>query len=266
MLGALDIDAASTSSVAVMNENEWSIQEIARLSGTTSRTLRHYGDIGLLEPTRMGGNGYRYYGERQLVRLQRILMLRDLGLGLTEIGGVLDGNAEDSDALGAHLRWLRQEKDRLDRQIGAVETTIEKLKRKERIMAAEALDGFDHTSYKEEVEERWGADAYAASDRWYRGLSAESRGAMKTEQLDIQSGFAAALAANESPESEVAQALARRQFDWITAGWQGKRPTAEQFVGLGDLYVADERFAANYGGAEGARYVRDAMAEFAREL
>ncbi len=50
---------------------DWSIQDIARLAGTTSRTLRHYGDVGLLEPTRIGSNGYRYYDEQALARLQR---------------------------------------------------------------------------------------------------------------------------------------------------------------------------------------------------
>jgi len=53
---------------------EWSIQDVARSAGTTSRTLRHYDDIGLLPPSRVGGNGYRYYDEDALVRLQRILL------------------------------------------------------------------------------------------------------------------------------------------------------------------------------------------------
>ncbi|GAA3200026.1 hypothetical protein GCM10020255_104150 [Rhodococcus baikonurensis] len=62
--------------------SEWSIQELAKSAGTTSRTLRHYGDLGLLEPSRIGANGYRFYDEDALVRLQRILLLRELGLGL----------------------------------------------------------------------------------------------------------------------------------------------------------------------------------------
>src|SRR5690625_7789618 len=55
---------------------EWSIQEIARHAGTTSRTLRHYDDLGLVPPSRIGANGYRYYDETALVRLQRVLLLR----------------------------------------------------------------------------------------------------------------------------------------------------------------------------------------------
>jgi DNA-binding transcriptional MerR regulator len=85
---------------------DWSIQAIARLAGTTSRTLRHYGDVGLLEPSRIGNNGYRYYDEQALVRLQRILMLRDLGLGIPAIAEVLTGQRDDAQALLSHLHWL----------------------------------------------------------------------------------------------------------------------------------------------------------------
>ena len=70
---------------------EWSIQDIARRAGTTSRTLRYYDAIGLLEPSRIGSNGYRYYDQAALVRLQRILLLRELGLGLPAIAEALAG-------------------------------------------------------------------------------------------------------------------------------------------------------------------------------
>ena len=102
---------------------DWSIQEIARLAGTTSRTLRHYDDIGLLPPARIGANGYRYYDRDALVRLQRILLLRDLGLGLPAIARVLDDQRDAAPALRDHLRWLRVERERLARQIASVEST-----------------------------------------------------------------------------------------------------------------------------------------------
>ena len=68
--------------------NDWSIQEIAKLAGTTSRTLRHYDDIGLLTPSDIGTNGYRRYDTAALVRLQRILLLRELGLSLPQIAEI----------------------------------------------------------------------------------------------------------------------------------------------------------------------------------
>ncbi|HRQ00795.1 MAG TPA: MerR family transcriptional regulator [Terrimesophilobacter sp.] len=247
---------------------EWSIQDIARLSGTTSRTLRHYDDIGLLSPTRVGHNGYRYYDQHALTRLQRILLLRELGLGLPAIGDVLEGQTRHTDALHTHLHWLQQEQHRLDRQIAAVETTITKLEGGEQLMAEEMFDGFDHTQYKDEVEQRWGKDAYAKSDTWYRSLSSTQKAQWKALAEKLGSDWIAAAESGIDPAGDEAQALAQRQFDWLrgipgTPGGMGAGPTKDYFTGLADMYVADDRFAANYGGADGAAFVRDAMRIFA---
>jgi DNA-binding transcriptional MerR regulator len=80
---------------------EWSIQDLARAAGTTSRTLRYYGQLGLLAPSRIGSNGYRYYDQESLVRLQRILLLRELGLGLPAIADVLHADAPGAAGAGA---------------------------------------------------------------------------------------------------------------------------------------------------------------------
>jgi DNA-binding transcriptional MerR regulator len=245
---------------------DWSIQDIARLAGTTSRTLRHYGEIGLLAPTRVGGNGYRYYDESALARLQRILLLRDLGLGLPAIAEVLDGQRDNVDALVAHLRWLRQEKERLDRQITAVATTIRKLEGGEQLMAEEMFDGFDHTHYKEEVEERWGNDAYAAGNRWWTKLTDADKADFMRRQKQIQDDYAAAFAAGEPVDGDVVQEIARRHHDWIRIGWQGREVPAAAMRGLGQMYVDDPRFGANYGGTDGATFVRDAMAVYADRM
>jgi DNA-binding transcriptional MerR regulator len=106
---------------------ERSIVDVARLAGTTSRTLRHYGEVGLLEPTRVGANGYRYYDDEALVRLQRILLFRQLGLGIPLIGDVLAGARDDGQALRTHLEVLEEERDRLARQIASVRSTLQKL-------------------------------------------------------------------------------------------------------------------------------------------
>ena len=247
---------------------EWSIHDIARLSGTTSRTLRHYGDIGLLKPSRTGSNGYRFYDEDALATLQRILLLKELGLGLPAIAEVLEGQTAHADALTTHLRWLHQEKERLDRQIAAVESTIGKLKEGDQLMAEEMFDGFDHTQYKEEVEERWGKDAYATSDTWWRSMTDADKKQWMQRQKQLGSDWIEAATRGTDPASEEAQALAQRQFDWLrgipgTPGGGASGPTKEYFVGLAEMYVADERFAANYGGAEGASFVRDAMKVYA---
>ncbi|WP_028925091.1 MerR family transcriptional regulator [Pseudonocardia acaciae] len=244
---------------------EWSIHDIARAAGTTSRTLRHYHQVGLLAPSRIGANGYRYYDEQGLVRLQRILLLRELGLGLPAIAEVLAGQRDTAQALRAHLALLRSERARLGRRINSVRTTLRKLERGEPLMADEVLDGFDHTRYREEVIERWGEDAYRRSDDWWRTLSAEDKESFQRRHLEIASDYGRAHAAGRSPDGDEAQEITQRQYEWITDGWRGTRPTAEQFAGLGQLYVDDPRFTANYDrhGDGTAAFVRDAMKAYA---
>lgn len=254
------------------NDEEWSIQQIAKLAGTTSRTLRHYDDIGLLAPSSIGRNGYRYYDQAALVRLQRILLLRELGLGLPQIAGVLGREASEAHALESHLAWLRQEQDRLARQIASVETTITALRGGERLMAENMFDGFDHTRYKDEVEERWGEKAYADSDRWWRSMSPDEKAAWQQRVSDLGRDWIAAAEAGIAPDSEEAQALAKRHVAWLTGipGTPAAAPGGDvkgYVIGLGEMYVADPRFGANYatsgGGAAGAEFVRDALRTYA---
>ncbi|MFE7113365.1 MerR family transcriptional regulator [Streptomyces sp. NPDC057575] len=93
---------------------DWPIAEVARMSGVTARTLRHYDETGLLPPARIGVNGHRYYEEHQLLRLQQILVLRALGVGLPEISRILSEQVDEVDALRGHHQRLLTERDRLD--------------------------------------------------------------------------------------------------------------------------------------------------------
>lgn len=250
---------------------DWSIQEIARLAGTTSRTLRHYDDIGLLAPSRIASNGYRHYDEDALVRLQRILLLRELGLGLPQIAEVLDPStgapASEASALQTHLGWLRQEQQRLARQIASVETTITALTEGGALMAENMFDGFDHTQYKDEVEERWGKKAYADGDRWWRGMSEDDRAGWKQRIAALNAAWIAAAESGIDPASDEAQDIARRHVEWL-ADVPGRPDDLRAYViGLGEMYVADPRFGANYatgaGGQAGAEFVRDALRVYA---
>ncbi|MGJ0204056.1 TipAS antibiotic-recognition domain-containing protein [Leucobacter sp. gxy201] len=285
---------------AVMGR-EHSIQDIAKAAGTTSRTLRHYDGIGLLPPSRVGANGYRYYDDRALVRLQRILLLRELGLGLEAIAQVLasqdagaahgaDPEAAEAHILASHLELLHRERDRIDAQIGAVGRTIEALRGRVRepggapgeardeardeareeggdLMSQNMFDGFDHTEHREEVEARWGKDAYARSDRWWRAMGDEERRAWQERTAQLAADWSAAAARGEDPTGAGAQELAARHIEWLRGvpGTPAATPggdLAGYVRGLAEMYVADERFAANYGGRAGAELVRDALTAY----
>lgn len=250
---------------------DWSIQDVAKLTGTTSRTLRHYGAIGLLAATRTGAGGARHYDENALVRLQRILLLREFGLSLPHIAEVLDASTSEEQALRAHIDALRRETRRIERQIAAIEKTIEAREGGESLMAHDMFDGFDHTEYEAEVTERWGADAYARGDAWWRGMGADEKSAWKARAAELVRDWVAAAESGVAPDSPRAHGLAKRHVAWLTAvpGTPAAEADADvdaYVLGLADMYVGDPRFARTYetrqGGTAGAEFVRDTLRAF----
>ncbi|MFJ3384304.1 MULTISPECIES: MerR family transcriptional regulator [unclassified Curtobacterium] len=237
------------------------IADVARSAGVSSRTLRHYDAIGLLPATAVGDGGLRRYDDRALVRLQRILLLRGLGLGLSAIRDVLDGEQDDVVALTAHVAWLERERDRIARQLQAVRTTITRLRKGEDMTTHDTFDGFDQTRFRDEVAERWGADAWERGAAWWGAQDGSAKAAFQAEQRAIATDAAALAASGAGPSSEQGVALARRQFAWLAQATPPAELTAERFRTLADMYVADERFthAYEWAGAGASRALRDAM-------
>ena len=88
------------------------IGEFSRIARVSARLLRYYDELGLLRPGVVDSStGYRYYSSAQLLRLNRILVLKDLGLSLEQIGGVIDQEAS-ADQLRAMLEVRRVDAER----------------------------------------------------------------------------------------------------------------------------------------------------------
>src|SRR6478736_5820491 len=146
------------------------IAQTAKKTGVTSRTLRHYDAIGLLTPSSTAHDGRRYYGEAELLRLQHILVLRELGVDLATTARVLD--AAPGDAVGLlkdHLTALMKERDRFARLAATVTRTIDHLEKGSAMTTDEMFEGFAHNRYEPEARERWGDDAVNTSNaNWER--------------------------------------------------------------------------------------------------
>jgi DNA-binding transcriptional MerR regulator len=248
----------------------WSIVEVARLAGVTSRTLRHYDDLGLVPPAHVGSNGYRYYGRAQLHRLQEVLVLRELGLPLDAIGRVLDGTGDRAAVLRAHQQALAAERDRLARLVRAVGRAIDEREGGEVMDPAELFDGFDperQKQYEADLVERFGPDVQDKIDESWRRVGRMSKEDAERVQADLATRdeeYAALLDAGVAPDDPRAQAVTAEHYRWICQFWT---PSAEAFAGLGDLYVDHPDFKARYDAVRPgmAVYVRDAMAVYAVE-
>jgi DNA-binding transcriptional MerR regulator len=241
----------------------WTIAQVAQLSKVTTRTLRHYDAIGLLRPADTGPGGVRYYERDQLLRLQRILLLRDLGLGLDAIASVIDDQDQRGtrEVLGRHHSWLLAESDRLARLARTVQRTIEELSGGTEMRAEELFEGFDQAKYQAEVDERWpeqAAESRRRTAHWIRDDFAEAarKGVELAQRL-------AALAAGGVPVDDArTQEAVAEHYEGVCQFWT---PNAAAYRGLGEMYVADERFRQYYDkhGEGTARYVCDAMAVYA---
>ena len=244
---------------------EWSTHEVVDATGVTSRTLRHYDQVGLLLPTRTGAGGLRYYDQQALVRLQRILLLRELGLSLAAIAEVLDGDTDDIEALHTHRARLLVEKQRIDAQVRSVEATIAALQKGRPIMPKNMFEGFDHTKYDAEVRERWGDEAADRSNAWWSGLGTEGQAAFRQEVEALNAQWDQVIASGATPDSEPAQDVAARHVAWLRSAVQGAELSKAMVKGITQMYVDDERFAANYNrvSSKGPRFVRDAVHHWA---
>lgn len=92
------------------------IGEIAKLSGLTLRTIRYYGELGLLSEGRTNGN-QRLYSDQDLVYLKRIMELKALGFSLEEIAKIINLKAEDRTGNKRRTELLAQYRSKLSRDI-----------------------------------------------------------------------------------------------------------------------------------------------------
>lgn len=102
----------------------YKVQEVAKIAGVSVRTLHHYDSIGLLKPSNIGANRYRYYNDEDLKLLQQILFLKELGFPLKKIQEVVAHGFDANYALTQHIELLRQKKERLEQLIDNAEQTL----------------------------------------------------------------------------------------------------------------------------------------------
>jgi DNA-binding transcriptional MerR regulator len=246
----------------------WSIAQVARMSKVTSRTLRHYDDIGLLRPARVGGNGYRYYEREQLLSLQRILIMRELGLGLEAIAEIIHDGRDQVEALRMHHAWLLTERDRFARLASTVLRTIEELEGGDEVKqdAAHWFDGFDpaqQARWQEEARERWGAEVVDAAAERVKDKPKDWWQQEGSRWLETLQALVVLIDAGKAPDDPDVQDVVAGHYQWICQFWT---PNEESYIGLGELYVQDPRFRANYDRTDPrlAEFMRDAMTAYAR--
>ena len=246
---------------------EYTVDKLARLGGVSPRTLRYYDQIGLLRPARVTSAGYRVYGEAEVNRLQQILFCRELGMGLAQITQTIGRSGFDRlAALRSHLRALEAQRERTEQLIKTLRKTIQKEMGKATMTDKEKFEGFkkgmiqeNEERYGQEIKEKYGEEKVRRSNAKMMGLSMEEFAEMEDLAEAIRAGLEKAVAEGLSPKEEEGRKLAEMHKAWLCYVWP--EYNAEAHRGVGDLYVADERFTAYYDRATAgcAAFLRDAI-------
>lgn len=228
------------------------VKQLAAISGVTVRALHHYDEIGLLAPAHVGANGYRYYGRTELLRLQRILFHRELGVPLAEIAALMDLEGEDQvGVLMRHREKLEAERERYRVLIETIDRTVATMKGELLMSNADLYKGFSaerQAEYEAWLIERYGdpmKQHIVASRNVQASMSVAEHAAATEELKDIEIALAEGMKRGIDPESEQVDKMIRRHRAWVAAAW-GKPCGPEAYAGLADLYLSHPDFVQRY--------------------
>ena len=234
---------------------EYSINELSKLAGVSTRTLRYYDEIGLLKPGRITDAGYRFYGTEEVELLQQILFYRERGLELKTIEKIMHNKDFDMiSAMEDHLLDLEKQRAKTEALIETVKKTIEHMRGERKMTDMEKFQAF-----KEEATEKYGEEDVNASYMKVSGLSAEEEQQWNGLGEEILARLEAAVQASLSADSPEGKEIAELHKQWLCVPLP--KYTPEIHRGITAMYVCDQRFTKYYDrNVEGcAQFLKDAV-------
>jgi MerR family transcriptional regulator, thiopeptide resistance regulator len=251
----------------------YTVKQTARLSGVSVRTLHHYDELGLLKPAEIGANGYRYYGREELLRLQQILLHRELEFPLEAIRAVLAAPDFDrAEVLRRHRATLNAQAQRYRRLIRTLDETLAAIEGETAMTDKDLYEGFapeKQAEYEDWLVDRHGEGMREKIDETRKRVKGWNKADMEeiqAESVAVEQALGSALRKGEPADSAAVQALIRRHHAWVSRFWT---PNRTAYIGLGRLYLEHPDFTARYEAvAPGlTEYMAEAMRVFAeREL
>jgi DNA-binding transcriptional MerR regulator len=243
------------------------VKQIAKASGLSVRALHHYHHIGLLTPD-VGANGYRYYGQAEILRLQQILFYRELGVPLAEIARILDDPAFDTRATLIDLRQRVESEIAQRRDLArTIDRTLAMLDVGKPVTERRLFEGISaerQAAWEAELVDRFGAATESVIRETHvavGGLSPAGFLDLKADIDAIHASFVELIEAGGTPGSAAAQALTERHYRWVCRSW---RPDKDAYAALGRLYVDHPDFQSMFDAHHPrlSTFLADAMAAY----
>jgi MerR family transcriptional regulator, thiopeptide resistance regulator len=223
----------------------YTVKQLSTLAGVSARTLHYYDEIGLLKPESVGANGYRYYSDESLLRLQQILFYRELDLPLEDIKKIMGRLGFDIlSALESHRKALRQRAERTERLIQTVDDTILHLKGKKEMSKKQLFEAFSdeqQEEYARQAEQMYDPAIVKASNKKWKAYSAAEKQNILDEGNKVYMDMIAIMPKGAaSPEVQACVERWRKHMDYF---WT---PNLDQLLGLAEMYHTSPEFKANF--------------------
>lgn len=247
----------------------YTVKQLSDIAGISVRTLHHYDDIALLAPTRIGANGYRYYDESALLRLQQILFYREIGLELAHIRDIL--NSPDFDlvsALQSHRHALAEKADRLQQLIATIDQTIAHVQGESAMSERKMFAAFSEEQqkdYEREARLQWDADTVNDSVARWASYSPAQKEAIMAQGNQIYTDIITHMESGAPATGDESQALLARWHDHLRHFYE---PSLDVLRGLGEMYHLDPAFRATFDAfhPDLSAYMREGIAHYVDTL
>lgn len=246
------------------------VNELAKLSGVSARTLRYYDEIDLLKPSVVEQNGYRKYNQSDIDRLQQILFYRELDFKLEEIKNLLnDPNFEVKEVLKKQYGLIQKKRNYLDNLLETINQTINMLEGDIKMTNEEKFKVFknklveeNEQNYGQEIREKYGEEQVEASYGKLKNMSEEQYEAMQQLEKQLFERLKEAMEQGDTT-SAIAMEAAELHKRWLSFSWA--KYTKEAHLGLAQMYIYDERFISYYDqqvGKGATQFLHDAISAY----
>lgn len=228
------------------------VKQLAKISGVSVRALHHYDEIGLLKPAHVGRNRYRYYGREELLRLQQILIHRELDIPLSKIATILDApDFNQLETLAQQRERLAEEAQRYAQLVRTIDRTIASLKGDRAVRNADLYKGISpekQAEYEKWLVAKYGGDMpdrINMSKKKFAQLSEAEKASLNDGLQEVETAWADAMKNGVAPESAVLDPLIERFSQWVAVMW-GKPCPPDALAGLADLHLSHPDFVSRY--------------------
>ena len=253
----LDLDVTSTNILDFASEEiltmSYSINELAKLAGISTRTLRYYDKQGLLKARRDTVNNYRYYEEAEVDQLQKILFLKLFDLPLEQIKKVMQTSPETQyQVLRSQRSKLVAEQQYLDDLIKNLDKTLATMKGETQMTDTEKFATLkkeviknNEKQYGTEIREKYGDAQIDRSNQKFNSLSENEFSHFKELSAEILTELK-----NLANTTDIKQPAAKHLFDlhkeYLLTLWPKDQYSPEAHKNLAKMYICDERFSKYY--------------------